>query len=53
MPTGGKRLCALLALPLMQAAPAAADGPYVSVTASATWEDNVTNATAGYLVTIT
>ena len=31
----------------MQAAPAAADGPYVTVTASATWEDNVTNAPAG------
>src|ERR1019366_3375087 len=43
----GTRLCALLALPLLQAAPAAADGPYVTVTASGTWQDNVTNATAG------
>jgi hypothetical protein len=40
-------LRALAALPLIAAARAFADGPYVSASASATWQDNITNATAG------
>jgi hypothetical protein len=40
-------LRALAALPLIAAAGAFADGPYWSGSASATWQDNVTNATAG------
>lgn len=38
---------ALTALPLLAAARARADGPYVTAAASATWQDNVANATAG------
>jgi hypothetical protein len=40
-------LRALAALPLIAAARVFADGPYLSASASATWQDNVTNATAG------
>lgn len=40
-------LRALAALPLIAVAQAFADGPYLSASASGTWQDNVTNATAG------
>jgi hypothetical protein len=40
-------LRALAALPLLAAVRAFADGPFVSATASGTWQDNVTNATTG------
>jgi hypothetical protein len=40
-------LRALAALPLIAAARAFADGPYSSASASAAWQDNVTNATPG------
>jgi hypothetical protein len=39
--------CASLAFAAIPAAPAAADGPYVDVSAAAIWQDNVTNATPG------
>jgi hypothetical protein len=43
----GTWLCASLAFAAAPAAPATADGPYVDVSASAIWQDNVTNATPG------
>jgi hypothetical protein len=39
--------CALVALALLTAARAGADGPYASASATGVWQDNVTNATAG------
>jgi class 3 adenylate cyclase len=43
----GCSLCASLAIAAIPAAAAAADGPYVDLSASAIWQDNVTNATSG------
>jgi len=47
MRSAGSKLRPMTALLLLSAARAAADGPYVSVSGSATWQDNATNATSG------
>lgn len=47
MRSRGSKLRALLALLVLAAARAAADGPYASISASGIWQDNATNATTG------
>jgi hypothetical protein len=47
MPARAGALLAALAAGLPATGARAADGPYVTVSASATWQDNVANATAG------
>ncbi len=47
MRSAGSKLLPLTALLLLATSRAVADGPYVSVSASGTWQDNATNATSG------